>query len=408
MANIQKLTYPYFTDNETRLEANTLNPIIQKINDIIDKVNGGVTPTQTVATPTISISGTTATISCSTSGATIYYTLNGNTPTTSSTQYSSPITLSAACTIKAIAVKSGMNNSSVASQGYTPSAVATPVISISGTSATITCSTSGATIRYTLDGTTPTASSTQYSSPITLSGACTIKAIAVKSGMTNSSVASQSYTPAAQNITFADSTVKSICVTLFDTNNDGEVSTTEAQAEVTIIGTDGFSGTAITSFNELQYFPNVKLSTDAFKDCASLTSVIFPNPLQCLSSAQFKGCSNLVVTSLPNFANNEIPREFFYNCFNGVNITEIPASITSIGSGAFYGCRTMPKVKVLATTPPTLGSKGAFMTQTQASGGIENYYCEVYVPDASVNAYKAASVWSELADHIHPLTDWTD
>ena len=121
MADIQKLTYPYFTDGTTQLNAANLNPIIAKMNEVIDKVNGGVIPTQTVATPTISISGTTATISCSTSGATIYYTLNGNTPTTSSTQYSSPITLSDACTIKAIAVKSGMNNSSVASQSYTPS-----------------------------------------------------------------------------------------------------------------------------------------------------------------------------------------------------------------------------------------------------------------------------------------------
>lgn len=121
MANIQKLTYPYFTDDTTQLNAANLNPIIAKMNEVIDKVNGGVTPTQTVATPTISISGATATITCSTSGATIYYTLNGNTPTTSSTQYSSPITLSGACTIKAIAVKSGMNNSSVASQPYSPS-----------------------------------------------------------------------------------------------------------------------------------------------------------------------------------------------------------------------------------------------------------------------------------------------
>lgn len=124
MANIQKLTYPYFTDGTTQLNAANLNPIIAKLNEVIDQVNSGVspTPTQTVATPTISISGTTATISCSTSGATIYYTTNGNTPTTSSTQYSSPITLSGACTIKAIAVKSGMNNSSVASQPYTPAA----------------------------------------------------------------------------------------------------------------------------------------------------------------------------------------------------------------------------------------------------------------------------------------------
>lgn len=125
MADIQQLTYPFFTDGTTPLNASNLNQIVAKINELVVKVNGGVTPTQTVATPTISISGTTATISCSTSGATIYYTLNGNTPTTSSTQYSSPIALSGACTIKAIAVKSGMNNSSVASQPYSP---ASPVV----------------------------------------------------------------------------------------------------------------------------------------------------------------------------------------------------------------------------------------------------------------------------------------
>lgn len=342
MADIQKLSYPYFTDGTTVLGAATLNPIIAKMNEMIEAINSGVTPapTQTVATPTISISGTTATISCSTSGATIYYTLNGNTPTTSSTQ---------------------------------------------------------------------------YSSPITLSGACTIKAVAVKSGMTNSSVASREYTPAAQNITFADSTVKSICVSLFDTNNDGEVSTIEAQAEVTITSNSGFSGTAITSFNELQYFTNIKLSTGAFMNCASLTSVTFSNPVKFLASDQFNGCTNLVLTALPNIRttdgngnwfDNEIPARIFYNCANGVNITEIPARITSIGNSAFYGCRTMPKVKVLATTPPTLGNNLVFKTQTQNSG--DNQFADVYVPDASVNTYKAASIWSEFADHIKPLSTWTD
>lgn len=197
MADITKLNMT-FTDGTTVLNASIMNTFQNKINEVIDKVNGGVTPTQTVATPTISISGTTATISCSTSGATIYYTTNGNTPTTSSTQYSSPITLSGACTIKAIAVKSGMTNSSVASQSYTPATVATPVIAVNDGVVTITCATSGAVIHYTTDGNTPSSSSTTYSAAFTPASSVTqIKAIAIKSGMTNSSVATQAYTPAS-------------------------------------------------------------------------------------------------------------------------------------------------------------------------------------------------------------------
>lgn len=127
MANIDKLNFS-FTDGQTTITANHLNSFVDRINKLIDAVGGDTpTPTQTVATPTISISGTTATIACSTSGATIYYTLNGNTPTTSSTQYTGAITLSGACTIKAIAVKSGMTDSEVALRKYAPTAVTYPI-----------------------------------------------------------------------------------------------------------------------------------------------------------------------------------------------------------------------------------------------------------------------------------------
>lgn len=128
MSNIQKLTYPYFTDGSTQLNAETLNPIIAKMNEMIEVINSGMTPTsaQTVETPTISISGTAATISCSTSGATIRYAIN-DTPTESSgTTITNGGTVdlssySASTVIRAIAYKDGMTTSQVAQETYTPS-----------------------------------------------------------------------------------------------------------------------------------------------------------------------------------------------------------------------------------------------------------------------------------------------
>lgn len=72
-----------------------------------------------IATPTIEITRLyTATITCETEGVTIYYTLNGDTPTADSNEYQSAISLNGTCTIKAIAIKSGMTNSQVVSENY--------------------------------------------------------------------------------------------------------------------------------------------------------------------------------------------------------------------------------------------------------------------------------------------------
>lgn len=76
--------------------------------------------------------------------------------------------------------------------GATKDVIATPVIALTGNSVTITCATTGATIYYTLDGSTPTSSSTQYSSAFTLDSSCTIKAIATKGGK-SSGIAEEEY-----------------------------------------------------------------------------------------------------------------------------------------------------------------------------------------------------------------------
>ena len=79
----------------------------------------------TVATPkALPIAGTytgaqTVALTCDTPDAKIYYTVNGSTPTASSTAYNGPIAVAATTTIKAVAVKQGMADSAVLSATYT-------------------------------------------------------------------------------------------------------------------------------------------------------------------------------------------------------------------------------------------------------------------------------------------------
>ena len=80
---------------------------------------------ETVATPVITPEAGNyntpqlITITCTTDEALIYYTTDGTDPTTESTQYNAPFTLDTTATVKAIAVKEGMNNSQIASAAYT-------------------------------------------------------------------------------------------------------------------------------------------------------------------------------------------------------------------------------------------------------------------------------------------------
>jgi hypothetical protein len=98
---------------------------IQKILSWSYSSSSGSSPSFSLPTPTFSIpAGTynsteTVAISDTTSGATIYYTTDGTTPTTSSTQYTGAITVNSTGTLEAIAVLTGYTNSPVASATYT-------------------------------------------------------------------------------------------------------------------------------------------------------------------------------------------------------------------------------------------------------------------------------------------------
>lgn len=153
------------------------------------------------------VSGTKVTITTATQDAVIYYTQDGSDPSAASTRYSSPLAITEAVTLKAIAVKDGMADSKIATAIYTlkeddPVAerVAPPVFSPKagavekGTKVTISSSTPGAIIYYTTDGSEPTFTDKEYVSPITINREMTLKAIASKEEMQDSKVVTARYT----------------------------------------------------------------------------------------------------------------------------------------------------------------------------------------------------------------------
>ena len=145
-------------------------------------------------------------LSDTTTGATIYYTLDMSTPTTSSPVYNdtTPIQVTANTTIKAMAAAGGFANSAVATGAYViqpVTAAATPTFNPAPGNYTSTQmvhlsdTTTGATIYYTTNGTMPTTSSTVYNdaTPIQVGMTTTIMAIAAAPGFANSAVATGVY-----------------------------------------------------------------------------------------------------------------------------------------------------------------------------------------------------------------------
>ena len=138
------------------------------------------------------------------SGGTIYYTTDGSTPTTSSARYTGPLTFTSTTTVKAIEVTGNFSQHYVLTYKVEIPPVATPTGAVesglssgslvsAGSTIKLTTSTSGATLYYTTDGSTPTTSSTVYTGPITINSDVTIKVMGTAPGCTPSAVATLNY-----------------------------------------------------------------------------------------------------------------------------------------------------------------------------------------------------------------------
>jgi len=134
------------------------------------------------------------------------------------------------------------------------------------------------------------------------------------------------------------------------------------------------------------------IGDEAFEECYKITAVTIPNSVTSIGDATFSKCSALSSITIPSGV-TLIDNYAFENCPRLTSVT-IPNTVTSIGYSVFEGCEGLESVTIEATTPPTLGNNAFNYTND----------CPIYVPSASVNAYKAASGWSTYASRIQAIS----
>lgn len=167
----------------------------------VGKADGPTAPSAFTLTFTPNSDGTTYTATIPTVAGgeysfdgTNYSATNTKANCAANTSYTGHVRIAATSTQKASAATSSTQTSpklTVATPTFTPNGAS----SFTGTqSVTISCTTVGATIHYTTDGTAPTASSPVYSTALSLTSTTTVKAIAVKAGMNDSATATATFT----------------------------------------------------------------------------------------------------------------------------------------------------------------------------------------------------------------------
>ncbi len=161
----------------------------------------------TVSLPSVSPVGGTytaavsVTLSSNIDQTEIYYTTDGSEPTKSTALYSAPFEVAASATVQARAYRDGWVESSIVSQSYViTGTVATPTVDNTGgvytasISVVLQSNTPGAVIKYTTDGTIPTASSPVYTNSIPIPSTTTLTARAFKADWIDSEVLTHTYT----------------------------------------------------------------------------------------------------------------------------------------------------------------------------------------------------------------------
>lgn len=183
---------------------------------------------------------------------------------------------------------------------------------------------------------------------------------------------------------------------------------------LTSLGQNAFYGVKIKKLNlgKLTSLPSATASSQNYGDKSVLEEVVLSDSVtnipnfsfdQYLNLRKIEGVGNVAIigeyscrkTMIEEFVApnaTSLLRFSFTSCTRLKHIDV--GSIADVGIQALQLCSSLEKVVIRATTPPTMGN---------AAFGSTNSDFIIYVPDASLEAYKTATNWNQYADRIHPL-----
>jgi hypothetical protein len=134
------------------------------------------------------------------------------------------------------------------------------------------------------------------------------------------------------------------------------------------------------------------IAESAFSGCVGLTSFEIPGTITNIGGGAFLRCTNLERVTIPNTITT-IPRLAFAHC-EKLKCVTIPESVVSFGSEPFAYCYALSRVISKPLVPPTNETQHAFYSS--------NANAVLFVPNESLDAYRADNVWGKFV-HIVPF-----
>jgi hypothetical protein len=162
---------------------------------------------------------------------------------------------------------------------------------------------------------------------------------------------------------------------------------------VTTLGNGCFENCFSLNYIDLKNITSY--STSSLRALGITQDIVIPSTITDTGTNTFNASNRITSITVAGSALTTIGNNAFQN-IRSVKSLEFPSSVTSIGTNAFNSNPAILEYTFNSTTPPTLANINAFT-------GI-NEACKIYVPDASVATYKAATNWVTYVNYIYPLS----